>query len=222
MLQPPSIASAAIDPDASTEQAALADGSREVGSNTSIAAPATLEQRLQVSYVLPTAESVTSPQITTTPSTSTPETAVAEAAPPLGKQTLKWASTHLLPVTEAMVHSMTSSNAALPITFTAASRTMAISTISTEAPAAPAPVAAKSAKPVKAGTVTEELPWQADQQHVAAVDLAPLLVGDTSVSCTWPQKGLAMPLQLQAYSTVRVCIEVCRSHSVCRHAHSQA
>lgn len=218
-MQPPSIASAAVEHDALQEQAAVAGGGGEVGSTTSIAAPDTIEQRLQVSYVLPTAESVTSPQITTTPSTSTPETAAAEAAPPLDKQTLKWASTHLLPVTEAMVRSMASSNAALPITFTAASRTMAMTA---EAPAAPPPVAGKSAKPVKAGTVAEEVPWQADQQHVAALDLAPLLVGDTSVSCTWPQKGLAMPVQLQAYSTVRVCIEVCRPPSVCRHAYSQA
>lgn len=163
--------------------------------------PLTIEQRLQLSYMLPGGEAVTSPAITTTA-----DAAAADSADSNDTQTLKWSSTHSLNVTDTVVHDMASSNAALAVTIIAASRSIA-KTAEPAAAAAP-PVAGKPAKPGKAGTVLEEAPWQADQQHIAAIDLAPLLVGDTDVVCTWPKKGLAMPSQLQAYSSMRIHLQV--------------
>jgi len=183
-----------------TGQAVLAEIAE--GGNSRSAA-STVEQRLQVSYVLPTGEAVSSPQIISTPSTTTDEAAAAESAATPDKQSLKWSSSHPLAVTEAIVRNLASSNAAFAMTFTAASRTV---TKTAEA-VTPPPAAAKPAKAIK-GVVTDEVPWQADQQHVLAVDLAPLLVGDTALVCALPQKGLAMPLQLQAYSTVQIHVEV--------------
>lgn len=182
-------------------QAVLAD-TAEGGSSRSAAS--TVEQRLQVSYVLPTGEAVSSPQISSTPSSTTDEAAAAESAATPDKQILKWSSSHLLAVTETIVRNLASSNAAFAMTFTAASRT-AIQTA--EAATLLPPTAAKPAKAIK-GAVTDEVPWQADQQHVLAVDLAPLLVGDTALVCGLPQKGLAMPVQLQSYSTVQIHVEV--------------
>ena len=161
--------------------------------------PLTVEQRLQLSYMLPGGEAVTSPAITTT--------ADADSADSNDTQTLKWSSTHVLNITDTVVHDVASSNAALAVTIIAASRSIA-KTAEPAAAAAP-PVAGKPAKSGKAGTVLEEAPWQADQQHIAAIDLAPLLVGDTDVVCTWPKKGLAMPSQLQAYSSMRIQLQVC-------------
>lgn len=184
-----------------TGQAVLAEIAE---SGNSRSAASTVEQRLQVSYVLPTGEAVSSPQIISTPSTTTDEAAAAESAATPDKQSLKWSSSHLLPVTETVVRNLASSNAAFAITFTAASRT-AIKTA--EAATLLPPTAAKPAKAFK-GAVTDEGSWQADQQHVLAVDLAPLLVGDTALVCALPQKGLTMPVQLQAYSTVQIHVEV--------------
>lgn len=200
VLQLEEVVPAAVDTCELTGQAVLADNAE--GGNSRSAA-ATVEQRLQVSYVLPTGEAVSSPQITSTPSSTTDEAAVAEAAATPDKQSLKWSFSHLLAVTEAIVCNLASSNAAFAMTFAAASRTV---TKTAEA-VTPPPAAAKPAKAIK-GVVTDEVPWQADQQHVLAVDLAPLLVGDTALVCALPQKGLAMPVQLQAYSTVQVHVEV--------------
>ncbi len=191
----------AADTNDQTGQAVLADIAE--GGNSRSAA-STVEQRLQVSYVLPNGEAVSSPQIISTPSTATDEAAAADTAATLDKQSLKWSSSHLLPVTETIVRNLANSNAAFAMTFTAASRTV-IKTA--EAATLLPPTAAKPVKAVK-GAVTDEVPWQADQQHVLAVDLAPLLVGDTALVCALPQKGLTMPVQLQAYSTVQIHVEV--------------
>ena len=191
---------AAADTSEQTGQAVLAD-TAEGGNSRSAAA--TVEQRLQVSYVLPTGEAVSSPQIISTPSSTTDEAAVAESASTPDKQSLKWSSSHLLAVTEAIVRNLASSNAAFAMTFTAASRTVT----KTAKAVTPPPGAAKPAKAIK-GVVADGVPWQADQQHVLAVDLAPLLAGDTALVCALPQKGLAMPVQLQAYSTLQIHVEV--------------
>ncbi len=200
VLQREQAVPAAADTCDQTSQAVLADTAE--GDNSRSAA-ATVEQRLQVSYVLPTGEVVSSPQIISTPSSTTDEAAVADSAATPDKQSLKWSSSHLLPVTETIVRNLANSNAAFAMTFTAASRTA----IKIAEAVTPPPVVAKPAKAIK-GAVTDEVPWQADQQHVLAVDLAPLLVGDTALVCALPQKGLAMPVQLQAYSTLQIHVEV--------------
>lgn len=200
VLQREQAVPAAADTSEQTGQAVLAD-TAEGGNSRSAAA--TVEQRLQVSYVLPTGEAVSSPQIISTPSSTTDEAAVAESASTPDKQSLKWSSSHLLAVTEAIVRNLASSNAAFAMTFTAASRTVT----KTAKAVTPPPGAAKPAKAIK-GVVADEVPWQADQQHVLAVDLAPLLVGDTALVCVLPQKGLAMPVQLQPYSTLQIRVEV--------------
>ena len=201
VLQCTQVVPAAVDTCEQTGQTVLAD-TAEGGNSTSAAA--TVEQRLQVSYVLPTGEAVSSPQIIGTPSSTTDEAAVAESAATPDKQSLNWSSSHLLSVTETVVRNLASSTAAFAMTFTAASRT---ATRTAEAATLLPPTAAKPAKGIKSA-VTDEVPWQADQQHVLAVDLAPLLVGDTALVCVFPQKGLAMPVQLQAYSTIQIRIEV--------------
>ena len=201
VLQCTQDAPATVDTNEQTGQTVLAD-TAEGGNSTSAAA--TVEQRLQVSYVLPTGEAVSSPQIIGTPSSTTDEAAVAESAATPDKQSLKWSSSHLLSVTETVVRNLASSSAAFAMTFTAASRT---ATRTAEAATLLPPMAAKPAKGIKSA-VTDEVPWQADQQHVLAVDLAPLLVGDTALVCVFPQKGLAMPVQLRAYSTIQIRVEV--------------
>ncbi len=200
VLQREQAVPAAADTPEQTGQPVSADDAE--GDNSRSAA-ATVEQRLQVAYILPTGEAVSSPQIISTPSSTTDVAAVAESAATPDKQSLKWSSSHLLSVTEAIVRSLASSNAAFAMTFIAASRTA----IKTAEAVTPSLAAAKPAKAIK-GVLTDEVPWQADQQHVVAVDLAPLLVGDTALICALPQKGLAMPVQLQAYSQVQIHIEV--------------
>ncbi|DBA67916.1 TPA: hypothetical protein ACH3X2_014119 [Trebouxia sp. C0005] len=201
VLQCTQVVSAAAVTSEQTGQTVLAD-TAEGGNSTSAAT--TVEQRLQVSYMLPTGEAVSSPQLFSTPSSTTDEAAVVESAATPDKQSLKWSSSHVLSVTDTIVCNLASSNAAFAMTFIAASRTV---TKTAEAATLLPPTAAKPAKGIK-GAVTDEVPWQADQQHIVAVDLAPLLVGDTALVCVLPQKGLAMPVQLQAYSTVQIHVEV--------------
>ncbi len=202
ILLPPTAASAALE-QPRAEQATLTDA--EGSSDGSSPVPAVVEQRLQIGYVLPNGEAVASPPITTLPVTSTADTSGSAAS--TDRQSLTWSATHLLPVTETMVRDMASRNAALSMTFTTANRTTTTKTVES-APAAPTASAGKPAKPAKGSPMPEEAPWQADQQHVAAMDLAQLLVGDTDIVCTWPQKGLQMPVQLQAYNSIQIRVQV--------------
>ena len=175
------------------------------------AATSITEQRLQLSYVLPNGEAATPP-----PVVSTSGTANADLAAKRNAETIAWSSSHILPVTDALVRDMASSSAALAVTVSAAIRVVSNPS---EAAAVPAPSPAKpAAKPGKNAPVPEEVPCQAEQKHIGTLDLAPLLVGDTEVAVSWPQKGLAMPAALQAYQSFRLRLQVCFSSLIYMYA----
>ena len=103
---------------------------------------------------------------------------------------------------------MASSNAAMPVTLLYTSRNAPIPDRSSPAPAASAAPVGKAAKPAKAAAVPEEVPWQTVQQCTLPFDLAALLVGQTEAVLTLPKKGLPMPAQLQAFSSLTFKLQV--------------
>ena len=94
----------------------------------------------------------------------------------------------------------------MPVTLTSASRSPAAAAPLSPSPAAPASKPATPAAKVPAAP--EEVPWQGEQQLVVPLDLAPLLVGQTDVVLSLPLKGLSMPLQLQAFSSLSISLQV--------------
>ena len=176
-----------------------------------------IEHRLQLSYNLLNGEAVSSGPVVSTADPAGANAAVAAITPPLC-----WSATQQLAVNEALVHAAASSNAAFPVLFTSASRIVsevpppdaaAAASAAAAKPAKPgkaaaSAAAAKPAKPGKAAAVPEEVPWQPDQQCTLPIDLAALLIGDTDLVSEWPQKGLALPPQLQAYSRIKLRVQV--------------
>lgn len=161
-----------------------------------------IEHRLQLSYNLLNGEAVSSGPVVSTADPAGANAAVAAITPPLC-----WSATQQLAVNEALVHAAASSNAAFPVLFTSASRIVS-EVPPPDAAAAASAAAAKPAKPGKAAAVPEEVPWQPDQQCTLPIDLAALLIGDTDLVSEWPQKGLALPPQLQAYSRIKLRVQV--------------
>lgn len=162
---------------------------------------------MQLSYTL-NEEVVTLSTIKSSADAVSPNAAAVGASLTL---TCSW-RTQQFNSTETLVRTIASSNAALPILFSASSRP--ITTAADAASAAPPPAGAKPAKPGKAPTAPEEIPWQPDQLCTLPVDLAAILVGDTELVCTWPQKGLALPPQLQAYGKIQLRIQVLQRSTV--------
>lgn len=132
----------------------------------------------------------------------------ADAAAVGASLTLSCSSTQQLNSTETLVRTIASSNAALPILFSASTRPVASAAATDAASAAPPSAGAKPAKPGKAPPAPEDTPWQPDQLCTLPVDLAAILIGDSELVCTWPQKGLALPPQLQAYGKIQLRIQV--------------
>ena len=176
--------------DATAAATAAVDSPAEASSLT--------EHRLQLSYSLLNGEAISSGPIMSTGGSAAASAAVTDVTSPLC-----WSATHQLAVNEALLHAAASSHAAFPIMLTVASRNVA-----KVPPAAASAIAAKPAKPGKAAAAPEEAPWQPDQQCTLPIDLAALLVGDTDLVSEWPQKGLALPPQLQAYSRIKFCVQV--------------
>ena len=138
----------------------------------------------------------------------------ADAAAIAANSTLNCSSTQQFNSTENLVRTLASSNAALPILFSATSRRIASATATDAASVVPPSVSAKPAKPGKASPVLEDIPWQPDQLCTLLVDLAAILVGDTELVCTWPQKGLVLPPQLQAYGKIQLRIQVQQTNTM--------
>ena len=161
--------------------------------------PPTLEHKLQLAYKFADGETVDSGPILAAAATASAENAATDTS-----LSLSWSSTQQLPVSRATVQAIASSNAALPILLTTASRSVS-KPPAVDAAMAPA---GKPAKAGKAATAPEEMPWQSEQQCALPVDLAALLVGDREVTAVWPQKGLVMPPQLQSYSRIQLHVEV--------------
>lgn len=205
VLQP--IRTVALLRTAAPAAAALEAGSTDVVVNDSgeqIQTLQTLEHKLAVSYTLPNGEDVALPPVLSASAAVANTQAPAEAP-----CQLQYNAAHVFSVDEALVRSMAVSNAAMPLTLAYASRTTAAPDRVSPTPAANAASAGKAAKPAKAAAVPEEVPWMAAQQYIAPFDLAPLLVGQTEVQLKLPQKGLPMPVQLQAFSSVVVRLQVC-------------
>lgn len=168
--------------------------------------PTPVEHRLQLSYTL-NDEAVKVSAVTPTAGAVSADAAATASI-------LSCSSTQQLAVSEAFVRAIASSNAVLPVVFTASSR-LASPPAATDPPVAASPAAgAKPAKPGKAPPAPEEKPWQPDQQCTLPIDLGAILVGDTELICTWPSKGLSLPPQLQAYSRIQLRIQVLQSDLV--------
>ena len=177
---------------------------------SSTTSPTPLEHKLQLSYTF-NDEAVTSSAITPTAGAVSADGAALESI-----LKLNCSSSQQVVVTEALIHAISSSNAALPILLTASSRlTSNAAATDPAAAAAPPAAAAKPAKPGKAPPAPEEIPWQPDQLCTLSVDLAAILVGDTELICAWPQKGLVLPPQLQAYSRIQLRIQVLHCTKTC-------
>ena len=168
---------------------------------SSAEAPAALEHKLQLSYTL------NDEVVTLSASKSTADAIFADAAAVSAGLILNCSSIQQFNSTETLVRTIASSNAALPILFSASSRPSASATATDAASAMPPSAGAKPAKPGKA-PAPEDIPWQPDQLCTLPVDLAAILVGDTELVCTWPLKGLALPSQLQAYGKIQLHIQV--------------
>lgn len=184
------------------EQVQTPDTAVAADLHSSTRAPTPLEHKLQLSYTL-NEEVVTLSAIK-----STADAVSANAATVGANLILSCCSTQQLNSTETLVRTIASSHAALPILFSASSRPTASASATDTASAAPPAAGVKSAKPGKARPAPEEIPWQPDQLCTLPVDLAAILVGDTEQVCTWPQKGLALPPQLQAYGWIQLRIQV--------------
>lgn len=168
--------------------------------------PTPVEHRLQLSYTL-NDEVVKSSAVTPTAGAVSADAAATASS-------LSCSSTQQLAVSEAFIRDLASSNAVLPVVFTASSRLASTPAAKDPAVTALSAAGAKPAKPGKAPPAPEEIPWQPDQQCTLPVDLGAILVGDTELVCTWPSKGLPLPPQLQAYSRIQLRIQVLQSDLV--------
>lgn len=166
-------------------------------------APSALQHKLGFSCTLPGGEAVLSPPILSAASATDTTTAGSAV------QRLHWDTANLLSVDEKLVRNLAATNAAMLMTLTSASCSLVAPAAVSPSPAANAASGSKAANPAaKAVAVVEEVPWQGEQQLVVPLDLAPLLVGQTGVVLTLPLKGLSMPLQLQAFSSLSISLQV--------------
>lgn len=168
-----------------------------------------VEHKLEVSYTLPSGEAVIAPPALSPVNPDVAATAAVHTSAFVtgAPQRLHWSASSTLSVDEALVRSIAASNAAMPLTLSCASRMPAAAD---SPPAANAAATAKAAKPGKAAAaaVPEEVPWQPGPQQIVPFDLAPLLIGQTEVSLALPRKGLLMPAPLQAFSRIRIKLQV--------------
>ena len=204
------------------------------GATLPAAAPVAVQHKLDLSYAIPGTEqqhavsALSSAPSTTAAAAPTAAAAGAAATAPAAAAgssnlatveapgsaasastatTLMLAANHHCKVDEAFVRKLAAAHAAFPITLSACSRSVQPADTSTAAstPAAKPPAAAKGAK---APAAPPEQPWSDAATCTLTVDLAPLLVGDTSVTVSWPQKGRQTPLELAAYEQLILNVEV--------------